>query len=282
LRAAPGGGAGEEAAKDQRVRDQRVLEMAYNLYHRGLSKVSERLSEVHAALAPHGVALSDFKKFRIGWSPADGSGLSGYYREAFIKYPALLERFERLGLIRDGRDTLRGCATFPVRNERGEAEGLVGVDPASGQQCLPPGQEAGGWLFALEKAANSISDYRAVMVAGGVLSFFALYSILTAVGIEATVGLAAPELAPEGLDRLFALGAREVFVLAPASEAGALAGLAAAQGARLHVLPPAQRPEEALPVLEQAAALTSNADLAVMLRRVIDARREMENMGKAP
>jgi hypothetical protein len=254
---------------------QRVLEMAYNLYHRSLSKNPERLGKVSSALAPYGVALSDFKKFRIGYSPPEAELLSGYYREEFAKYPPILERFERLGLIREGRDALAGCVTFPVLSERARPEGLVGIELAGLSQLLTPDQPAGEWLFGLDKAAYGIGDRGLAVVAGSVLSFYTLYSILGAIGLEVAVGLVSPRLQGAGLERLLALGAEEVYLLASAQDEPTLAQVCQARKARLHLLPPLGEPaQEALERLETIAALTPKGHLSWMLRQAVAARRE--------
>jgi hypothetical protein len=247
--------------------------MAYNLYHRGLSKDAERLREVSGQLAPFGVALSDFKKFRIGYSPPSADLLSGYYAAHFARYPAVRERFERLGLIREGRDTLSGCATFPVLDERARPEGLIGAAPEGGAtQQTPPGQPAEAWLFGLEKAACGVRDHALAIVAPGVLSFFSLYSILSAIGLEVAVGLAAPALEEAALRRLLALGAEEVFLLAAGGEG--LEAACAAHEAALHRLAPVTGQEEALARLEEIAAVTRKVQVRWMLRQAVAACRE--------
>ncbi len=252
---------------------QRVLGMAYNLYHRGLSKDAERLREVSGQLAPWGVALSDFKKFRIGYSPPSADLLSGYYAGHFARYPAVRERFERLGLIREGRDTLSGCATFPVLGEQARPEGLIGLEMGGGWgQATLPGQPAHEWLFGLERAACGVRDYALAIVAPGVLSFFSLYSILSAIGLEVAVGLAAPSLEGAALGRLLALGAEEVFLLGAGGEG--LEAACAAQEAALHRLAPVTGQEEALSRLEEIAAATRQGHVRWMLRQAVAACRE--------
>jgi hypothetical protein len=262
---------------------QRVLEMACNLYQRGLAKDPERLREVAAALEPFGVALYDFKKFRVGWSSESGEQLSGYYAEQLAKYPAVAERFERLGLTRQGRDTLAGCVTFPVPDERGKLLGLVGVrlgegEPAaSGTQRLLPGQDASDWLFAIDKAVYGIRDHGLAVVAGSVLSFFTLYSILGAIGLEVAVALSGPRLEAAGVERLLKLGAAEVFCLGEA--APGTRALCEANEAGLHELAPVLSPEEALGRLEEIAGLTRRAQVRWMLEQAVAARRDAMQKG---
>lgn len=255
---------------------QRALGMAYNLYHRGLSKDAGRLREVAGRLAPYGVALSDFKKFRIGFSPAPRGAIAGYYAEQFARYPALRERFRALGLLSNGTDTLAGCVTFPVLAEDARPEGLVGLEMESGEQVLPPGQDAAPWLFPLEKAAYGVRDHSLAIVTCGVLSFFTLYSILGAIGLDVAVGLAAARLEAAALARLEALGASEVFVLAP------VAGGLPREGLRLHVLPRLEGASEALERLAAVAALTTNAQVRWMLERAVEAKREQLLKARAP
>jgi hypothetical protein len=161
--------------------------------------------------------------------------------------------------------------TFPVVDEQARPEGLIGLDLESREQLLPPGQAAAGWLFALEKATYGVADHSLAIVAPGVLSFFTLYSILGAIGLEVAVGLAAPRLEGAALSRLISLGAREVFVLAEC------AGGLEAEGVRLHRLPPlreTEAPERALERLEEIAGLTRSEDVRWMLRQAVAARRD--------
>ncbi|MFH0810293.1 MAG: hypothetical protein V2A77_07490, partial [Pseudomonadota bacterium] len=209
------------------------------------------------------------------WSAPSADSLSGYYTRELAAYPKVLERFERLGLMREGHDVLAGCATVPIFDEQARPEGLMGVafgPSGPAHHLTPPGQAVGRWLFPLEKVVYGLQDHGLVLVTDSVLSFFTLYSILAAVGLEVTVASAADELRPEALERLLALGAREIFVLTQQEDTSGLAGQCRAAGAVLHPLSPVTDHARALEALREVAAHTQRAEVRHLLEQLMTAR----------
>ncbi len=208
--------------------ERRILNSIANFYHELLIRNLERFRWVYEYLEKHNIIRGDVTKFWIGLCPPltdsqyEGRAFLKHHCDSFRTYPALLSKFERMGLIKwvgeksqdiceRFLDAFAGCITFPVYDAQGGIYGIVGRN-ISDSSWMSLGIEFPRWLYGIHKVQTDLEHRHTVILSQTVFDFFALYDIVNQAGINLVIATIRPEVTPEAVDILTSLAVRDFFI----------------------------------------------------------------------
>ncbi|MFC1827617.1 toprim domain-containing protein [Thermodesulfobacteriota bacterium] len=237
-----------------------VLDDGADFYNGLLLKHPEQFSKPFSYLKKRGVDQELIKDFRIGFSPAyndeqfEGRALiknhldlfhddyrkfhpynkSGLVRllsdetsRATQYYRRYVDNSSSMGIYGEYGDFFAGRITFPVYDMNGCIQGLIGRRPDNRGKLRWVKQQAGhtgihpaGWLYGIDKAAETIKRYKTVILVEGIFDYFAFYKLFQNKDMACVVSTLGTKLTDEGRSVLESLGVQNFIVAYDWDDAG--------------------------------------------------------------
>lgn len=277
--------------------ERRILNSTANFYHELLTRNLAQFTWIYEYLEKHNIIRGDVTKFWIGFCPPlndsqyEGRAFLKHYYDSFRTYPALLSKFERMGLIKGVgeksqdvcerfSDAFAGCITFPVYDAQGGIYGIVGRN-ISDATWTSLGIEFPRWLYGIHKVQTDLEDRNTVILSQSVFDFFSLYDIVNQAGVNLVVATIKPEVTLEAIDILTSLAVRDFFVTFHIAEhhRQQLQEMVKKRGGRFYYILDSEGEGNSVGKIKEISNLCSDHFLSKILREAAEATEKIKRDG---